>query len=106
VNIDEDMLYRIAIIGNGYPHFAHLMGKALLAEAVVEGVSEITPVVYERGVRQAVSDSIQELKTAYEKATQRRDDHYKHLLWALADRDVVDLRIDQWIAAYRELVLR
>lgn len=106
VTVDSDILYRIAVIGNGYPHFAHLMGKALLVEAVLDDASTVTPEIYDRGVRQAVSDSIQELKSAYEKATQRRDDHYKHLVWALADRDVVDLRTDQWVAAYRDLVLR
>ena len=30
VEIARDILIRIAIIGNGYPHFAHLMGKSIL----------------------------------------------------------------------------
>jgi conflict system STAND superfamily ATPase len=106
ISVDAEILNRIAIIGNGYPHFAHLMGKTILIETVVEDSNEVTPETYARGVRRAVSESIQELKISYEAATQRRDDIYKHLLWALADSDTVDHRIDDWIRGYRELSQR
>lgn len=41
-----------------------------------------------------------------EAATHRGEDIYKHLVWALADKDVVDVRIDQWLSSYRELMQR
>lgn len=104
--IDKDVLYRIAIIGNGYPHFAHLMGKTILSEAINARANEITPEIYGNGVARAVSESIQQLRISYEAATQRRDDHYKHLLWALAHSDTVDIRIDDWVRLYRELARR
>ena len=103
VEVDQDVLFRIAIIGNGYPHFAHLMGKALLVEAVVQKATSVTPEIFERGVNQAVQDSIEELRAVYNAATRRGDDVYKHLVWALADKDVVDVRIDEWIESYRVL---
>jgi hypothetical protein len=105
-DVDENILYRIAIIGNGYAHFAHLMGKAILIGAVLADNNVITPGLYADGVARAVSESIQELRMSYEAATQRRDDFYKHLLWALAHSDIVDLRIDEWMRAYRELASR
>lgn len=106
IQISEDILFRIAIIGNGYAHFAHLMGKAILVSAVMADSNSITPGLYADGVARAVSESIQELKMSYEAATQRRDDIYKHLLFALAHSDIVDLRIDEWIRVYRELATR
>lgn len=103
VTIDDEILYRIAIIGNGFPHFAHLMGKALLTEAIIEEENSITPNVYKAGVTRAVGDSIQELKISYEAATQRGEDYFKHLIWALANSDIVDIRIDEWIREYKDL---
>lgn len=104
IHVDEEILYRVAIIGNGYPHFSHLMGKALLTEAVIRGVDSIDADVYKAGVSRAVSDSIQELKMSYEAATQRGEDYFKHLIWALANSDIVDVRIDEWIREYHDLV--
>lgn len=106
VEVDEEVLIRIAIIGNGYPHFAHLMGKAILTGAVVAGSNDVTPVLYAEGVARAVNESIQQLRMAYDSATQRRDDIYKHLVWALAHNDTVDIRIDDWIRVYKDLARR
>ena len=106
VAIDDEILIRIAIIGNGYPHFAHLMGKAILTGAVVAGSDTVSPELYADGVQRAVKESIQQLRMSYDSATQRRDDIYKHLLWALAHNDTVDIRIDDWVRVYRELARR
>lgn len=103
VTVELDILYRIAIIGNGYPHFAHLMGKTILTAAVINGSDTVTPDIYSQGVERAVKDSIQQLRMSYEAATQRRDDTPKHLLWALAHSETVDVRIDDWVRIYEEL---
>lgn len=106
VEVPQEILYRTAIVGNGFPHFAHLMGKALLTEAVIANQRSITADVYRAGVARAVGDSIQELRISYEAATQRGNDYFKHLIWALAHSDLVDLRIDEWISLYAQLSKR
>jgi Cdc6-like AAA superfamily ATPase len=106
VTVPRNILMRIAIIGNGFPHFAHLMGKELLIAASESGVSRVTDEVYKKGVREAVAGSKEELRIVYDTATQRRDDYYKHLIWAMAHSDVVDIRIDEWLSLYRELSAR
>jgi uncharacterized protein len=106
VTVPRNFLLRIAIIGNGFPHFAHLLGKSLLIETVLANETNVTQEVYRRGVARAVGDSLQELKNSYDAATQRGEDYFMHLIWALAHSDVVDLRIDQWIALYKELADR
>ena len=100
VNVSDDILKRIAVIGNGYPHFAHLMGTHLLAEAIKSNCGSITFDIYKDGVRSAVDGSIQQLVRSYLDATQRGDDINKYLLWAFADFDAPDVRIDDWIAHY------
>jgi type II secretory pathway predicted ATPase ExeA len=101
--IDDNILTRIAIIGNGYPHFAHLMGKTILTEAVNAGSHTVTQDIYRAGITKAVNQSIQQLKISYDRAIQKRDDIYKHLVWSLANSDFVDLRIDDWTREYNAL---
>ncbi|MEW8034829.1 MAG: ATP-binding protein [Candidatus Thiodiazotropha sp.] len=103
VHVPRDTLFRIATVGNGFPHFAHLIGKAILIEAIDSDSSEITTSIYKAGVTRAVNDSTQELRISYEAATQRSADYFKHLVWALAHSDVVDIRIDEWLRLYSEL---
>ena len=103
VTVPKDVLYRIAIIGNGFPYYAHLIGKTLLVEAITHEANEVTLEIYEEGIRQAISQSLQELKVSYEAAVQRGQDYFKHLVWALADFDVVDIRTDEWQERYTEL---
>ncbi|MEW7989828.1 MAG: ATP-binding protein [Candidatus Thiodiazotropha sp.] len=106
VSIPREILYRIAIIGNGYPHFSHLMGQAILTEAVLSNATDVNGDIYKKGVDRAVIDSFQELRISYEAATQRGEDHYKYLVWALAHSDLVDIRIDEWIKNYYELITK
>ena len=106
VKINENTLYRIAIIGNGFPHFSHLMGKALLIESLLENADDITTEIYKKGVIRAVSDSREELKSAYEAATQRSQDYFKHLVWSLAHSDTIDIRIDDWIDLFDEIATK
>ena len=103
VAIHEDILYRIAIIGNGYPHFAHLMGLALLIEAIKHGSAEITDGVYREGLARAVRQSLAELRSSYDAAAQRGSDTYRDILWTMADMDQVDLRTDQIAEHHIEL---
>ncbi len=103
VTISSDILYRIAIIGNGFPYFAHLIGKSLLVETVVEGSNSVTNEIYGKGIRSAITQSLQELKISYESAVQRGEDYFKHMIWALAEFEVVDVRIDDWEKRYHEL---
>lgn len=103
ISVSNEILYKIASIGNGFPYFAHLIGKSILVEAVNSESSEVTPDIYKEGIRRAVTGSLQELKVSYEAATQRGEDYFKHLIWSLAEFDVVDVRINEWTDKYKEL---
>lgn len=103
IEVPIEFLYRIAIIGNGFPYYAHLIGKTILVEAVVESSNSVTNDIYRKGIKKAIAQSLQELKVSYEAATQRGEDYFKHMVWALADFDVVDVRTDEWKERYLEL---
>ena len=104
--VPDKILKRIAIVGNGYPHFAHLIGKALLTEVIRAGSTEATDDLYGKAIAAAVRESIQELRNSYNAAAQRRDDIYKYVLWAMAHSDVVDMRTDEIEDKYNELAAR
>ncbi len=103
IEVPSKFLYRIAIIGNGFPYYAHLIGKTMLIEAVELSASIVTDEIFSAGLRVAISQSLQELKSSYDSAALRGQDYFKHMLWALADFDVVDVRIDEWEQRYQEL---
>ncbi len=106
VDVPKDLLYRIAIIGNGFPHFSHLIGKAILVEAVTADATVVDSGVYRAGIASAVADSYEELRSSYDAATQRGEDYFKHLIWTLAHSDVVDIRIGEWLRMHGELAHR
>src|SRR5258708_10384061 len=106
VDVPKDLLYSIAIIGNGFPHFSHLIGKAILVEAVTADASVVDSGVYRAGIASAVDDSYEELRSSYDAATQRGEDYFKHLIWTLAHSDVVDIRIGEWLRMHGELAHR
>jgi hypothetical protein len=106
VAVPREVLFRIAIIGNGFPYYAHLIGKTLLIEAVLNEQKAITAGIYRIGIQKAISQNLQELKVSYEAAIQRGEDYFKHMVWALADFDVVDIRLDEWKNRYLELCRR
>lgn len=106
VDVASDVLYRITIIANGYPHFAHLIGKMLLVEAIDNDVMEITDDIYRSAVAAAVKQSQKGLQAVYDAAVQRGSDLYKHLVWTLADSNTVDVRRDYWLEHYHELAKR
>lgn len=103
IEVGQEFLYRVAIIGNGFPYYSHLIGKTILVEAVENDAKSITEEIYNEGISVAISQSLQELRSAYDAAVQRGQDYFKHMIWALADFDVVDVRIDDWKSRYREL---
>ncbi|TVM31518.1 ATP-binding protein [Oceanidesulfovibrio marinus] len=103
IHVPKDVLYRTAIIGNGYPHFAHLIGKSLLHEAVVHEAKDVNAKIYGRAIKRAVDGSIEALSSSYNTATQRKDDVYKYLIWTLADSDVVDMRSDDMFERCKQL---
>lgn len=106
ISVDRDIKLRIAMIGNGFPYYAHLIGKTMFVEAVERDLTVVSKEVFIAGVNSAIDQSLQELKISYDAASQRGADYFKYLLWALADFDEVDVRINDWEERYQELAIK
>lgn len=94
VTVPRDILIRIAIIGSGYPHFAHLVGLELFTTWLEQDHGDINTDTFRNAITRAVGGSIEELRESYDTATQRGTDDYKCVVWTMADMDAVDVRLD------------
>lgn len=104
VAVPREILIRTAIIGNGYPHFAHLVGLELFTSWLNQDSGEITNETFRQAIKKAVAGAIEELRATYDTATQRGTDDYKCVVWTMADMETVDVRSDDLDAHYKQLM--
>lgn len=90
VQVPYEMLWRIALVSDGFPHFVHLIGKCLFyaVHDDPETVTECRRSHYEAGVKQALLQTDPDLSRLYRLATEKTKNslEYAEALWALADR--------------------
>jgi len=90
VEVPYVMLWRIALVSDGFPHFVHLIGKCLFYAVHDDPkiVTECQRSHYETGVNQALLQTDPDLNRLYRIATEKTKNslEYEEALWALADR--------------------
>jgi Cdc6-like AAA superfamily ATPase len=87
IKFDQEVVEQIAVICEGYPYFAQLVGKACVEEANNRGTNQITDAVYQavlNGIR--TGKAFPHLERAYNKAVGHSDDR-AWLLALLAEQD-------------------
>lgn len=87
VTFPRDMTIRIGQISDGFPHYVHLVGEKILWSVFDDDrvISKVARRHFESGVTSAVKEAEALPRIAYEKATEKYNDDYKEVLWALAD---------------------
>ncbi|MCG7996599.1 MAG: ATP-binding protein [Candidatus Thiodiazotropha taylori] len=87
VEVDKNILVRIAGISDGFPYYVHLITEKLMWHLFEkdEQVATINKEDYYSGINKAIDSISPHLKLSYEKATQARDNQYQLALWAVAD---------------------
>jgi hypothetical protein len=86
IEIDKTTVYRIAMISDGFPYYIHFISENLfwrIFEAQNGGKS--TPDLFVSAMEGAAGAMDMKLRGPYEKATQKYDDTYSALLFAVAD---------------------
>jgi hypothetical protein len=86
ITIDKSTTYRIAMICDGFPYYVHFISEKLfwrVHEAANGG--EVTPELFTLAMDDAASAMDMKLRAPYEKATQKYDDTYSSILFAVAD---------------------
>lgn len=84
--IDDETVMRIARISDGFPHYVHIVSEKLywrVYEAENSGV--VTPELFEGAMGDASMAMDMKLRGPYEKATQKYNNDYEGVLWAVAD---------------------
>jgi hypothetical protein len=86
IHVDRDTTIRIAKISDGFPHYVHFISEKLFWRVFeAQNGGEVTPNLFELAMGDAASSMDLRLKAPYEKATQKYNDDYEAILWAVAD---------------------
>ena len=87
VEFPKDMTIRIGQISDGFPHYVHLVGEKILWSVFDDekDIKRVSKRHFDAGVISAVREAEALPRLAYEKATEKYNDDYKEVLWALAD---------------------
>jgi Cdc6-like AAA superfamily ATPase len=90
VKIPDEIMFRIGIVSDGFPHFVHLIGQCMFW-AMHDDLSEVsvcTRAHYESGIRGALQKTEPPLRLAWQRATEKTKNktQYEEALWALADK--------------------
>jgi hypothetical protein len=90
VSIPKEILLRIGIVSDGFPHFVHLIGQCMFY-AMNDDQAEVTKCQrshYDAGIKEALQQTEPPLRAAYFRATEKTKNklEYEETLWALADR--------------------
>jgi uncharacterized protein len=108
VSVDENTNIRIGQISDGFPYYVHLIGEKLFW-AVFDNehdVAETSPDLFEAALREASSEAEPSLKAAYEKATQKYNNDYQQVLWAVADDSSLRRQVKEIYDSYRRIMSR
>lgn len=90
VTIPKEILIRIGVVSDGFPHFVHLIGQCMYW-AMQDDEAEVTVCQrshYDTGIKEALEQAEAPLRAAYFRATEKTKNKldYEEALWALADR--------------------
>ncbi|RKS51356.1 AAA ATPase-like protein [Paracoccus pantotrophus] len=86
ITIDRTTIYRIAMICDGFPYYVHFISEKLfwrVFEAKDGGM--VNPELFSLAMEDAAGAMDMKLRGPYEKATQKYDDTYSAILFAVAD---------------------
>jgi Cdc6-like AAA superfamily ATPase len=108
ISVDENTNIRIGQISDGFPYYVHLIGEKLFWAIFDDAhdVVETVPNLFEIALREASSEAEPSLKAAYEKATQKYNNDYQQVLWAVADDSSMRRQVKDIYDSYKRIMGR
>ena len=86
IEIDENTIYRIARISDGFPHYVHFISEKLFWRVFnTHNEGKVTGELFEEAMADAARSMEMRLRGPYETATQKYTNDYECVLWAAAD---------------------
>jgi hypothetical protein len=107
VCIDRNTYVRIGQISDGFPYYVHLIGEKLFwaMKDSSEEVKICTPEHFAIALREASVEAEPSLKRSYELATQKYNDDYQPVLWAVADNALLRRQMKDIFASYQRIIM-
>ena len=107
VEIDRETYIRIGQISDGFPYYIHLIGEKLLWAVQDDDqlVCRTTAKHFEIGLREAAAEAEPSLKKNYEVATQKYNNDYQEVLWAVADSSSLRRQIKEIYGSYCRIMM-
>ncbi len=84
IEIPMGYLYRISMISDGFPHYAHLIGQKIFLPLIQQQRSLVTPADFALSLQNAARDVEPRLLSQYRQATEKYLTDYQEVLWAAA----------------------
>jgi hypothetical protein len=86
IEIDKNSVYRIAMICDGFPYFVHFLAEKLFwCVFEAQNGGKVTAELFGEAMAEAAGAMDMKGRGPYEKATQKYDDTYSAILFAVAD---------------------
>lgn len=104
IEIDDNTLYRIARISDGFPYFVHFVSEKLfwrVYEARNDG--QVTGELFGSAMSDAAAGMEMRLKQPYETATRKYSNDCEYILWAAADSHELSRRSTDIFKSYLRL---
>ncbi|MGE3230664.1 MAG: AAA family ATPase [Hyphomicrobium sp.] len=97
VEVDYESLMRAALISDGFPYYVHLIGEHLFWQMFDDprDVTVSSPEHFDRALTIAAEMAEPNLKSTYEKATQKYKNDYEEVLWAVADNSMMRRQLSE-----------
>ena len=102
LKINNEVVYKIAKISNGFPYFVHLIAEKILwcAFHSEKEIHNIDFDFFDEALEKAILSISAHLQRPYDSASLHRTRDYKEILWATADSENTIRYIDGMYASY------
>ncbi|OUR74326.1 hypothetical protein A9Q78_01005, partial [Methylophaga sp. 41_12_T18] len=108
LEVEKDILVRIAAVSDGYPYYVHLITEKLMWHIfwLDEVQSKVTKEHYHSAIKEAIHSISAELKRPYEIAISQRSGDYEEVLWSTADSEWLHRYIKDMYSSYEYIIAK
>lgn len=106
INVDRNTMIRISRISDGFPHYVHFIAEKLFWRVYedTDAFGEVKPEHFELAMADASEAMDMKIRGPYEKATQKYNNDYESVLWAVADGHELTRRSTDIFNSYCEIM--
>lgn len=105
IEIDKDSVIRVARISDGFPHYVHFISEKLFWRVYEAGnAGRVTPELFGLAMHDASEAMDMKLRKPYIDATQKYQNDYEPVLWAVADGHELRRRSSDIYQSYERIM--